>query len=253
MSRLGRLLPPALAAAGLALALLALFAGRPGRVDDTAATLARDALARGNRLVRRGELDAALGAYAAGWGDGDGGASAATLAYNLGTTHHRLGQLPEALLWYRRALAAAPSPKDDWLCENLELARAELSAARFDPPGLSGRLAAHPALLTTTAVVLAWLALTLYLARRRLALSLPPVVGEWLWAAAAAAALAAWAAAFALAAWGPRPAVLLTPCGPELAAGSEVWVTPSGDDGWSVAGGATGRICPPGAVGRVGG
>ncbi|HMB54285.1 MAG TPA: tetratricopeptide repeat protein [Thermoanaerobaculia bacterium] len=253
MSRLGRLLPPALAAAGLALALVALFAGRPGRGDDATATLARDSLARGNRLVRRGELDAALAAYTAGWGDGDGGASSATLAYNLGTTHHRLGQLPEALLWYRRALAVAPSPNDDWLRENLELARAELAAARFEPPGLGGRLAAHPVLLTTAAVVLAWLALTLYLARRRLALSLPPAVGEWAWAAVAGIAFATWAAVFALSAWGPRPAVLLAPCGPELAAGSEVWVTPAGEEGWSVAGGAEGRSCPESVVGRVGG
>lgn len=250
MNRLGRLLPAALAAAGLTLALVALFAGRPERGDDAAVALAGDALARGNRLVRRGELDAALDAYTAGWAD-DGGASAATLAYNLGTTHHRLGQLPEALLWYRRALAAAPSPKDDWLRENLELARAELAAARFDPPGLGGRLAAHPALLTGAAVVLAWLALTLYLARRRLALSLPPAVGEWLWTAAGGAALAAWTAVFALATWGPRPAVLLAPCGPELAAGSEIWVTPAGEEGWAVAGGAAGRVCPPSVVGRV--
>ena len=250
MNRLTRWLPTALAAAGLLLALAGVLAGRSGGAGGGPAAVA-DALTRGNRLVRGGELEAALDAYAAGWHGGGSGPGAATLAYNLGTTHQRLGRLPEAVLWYRRATAAAPPPADPWIDENLELARAELAAARFPPPGLAGLLAAHPLLTMATAVGLAWLALALFLARRRLSRSLPETAAEWAWTAPAALAFAAWATVFALAAWGPHPAVLLAPCGPELAAGSELWVTPAGDDGWSVAGGPQGRVCPRAAVGLV--
>jgi tetratricopeptide (TPR) repeat protein len=245
MNRARRLLPLLLATAGIVLSLSAAYAGR-GESNEEAV---RDALARGNRLVRRGELEAALDAYAAGWNFG--GDSAATLAYNLGTTHHRLGHLPEALLWYRRAIAVAALPLDPWLSENLDLARTELAAARFPPAGLGGGVAAHPGLATGVAVALAWLALALYLARRRWRHTLPEAVAEWAWAVPAALALTTWATVAALATWGPRPAVLLAPCAPELVAGSELWVRAAGAAGWRVAGAADGTVCPPAAVGLV--
>jgi tetratricopeptide (TPR) repeat protein len=252
MSRLARLAPLLLALAGLVLATASsLGAGGAWFGGGGDGEAARDALARGNRLARRGELEAAVDAYAAGLGDGGGGvesAGDAALAYNLGTTYHRLGRLPEALLWYRRAAAAGSDP---WLRENLDLARAELSAARFPPAGVLGRLAPHPAATGAAAALFAWAAMFLYLARRRLQRRLPEALADGAWAAAALLALAAWTAGAALSAWGPRPAVLLDACGGELTEGSEVWVVPAGDDGWAVSGASSGRICPAASVGLV--
>jgi len=241
--------PAAVATIGLLLASAALL-GAPadGDPDEAAA-----ALARGNRLARRGELDAAVQAYGAGWPAG--GAAGAALAYNLGTTHHRMEQLPQALLWYRRAAELAPG--DPWVNENLELARAELAASRYPAPGLPGRLAAHPAAAPLAAVLLAWTALALWLLRPRLLRSahrLPEPLLRHAWAAVALLSLGAWTVAVALAAWGPRPAVLLDPCaagGGRLEAGSEVWVTPAGDGSWAVPGGPPGLVCPATAVGAV--
>lgn len=246
------LLPLGLAAAGLLLATAALLgAGLADHGGGDGEAAARDALLRGNRMVRRGELEAAVEAYRTAWPGA--GASAATLAYNLGTTYHRLGRLPEALLWYRRAAHRAPA--DRWIAENLELARTELAATRLGPASLTARLAAHPVWSSALAVVLAWLAFALLLARRRLARRLPAAVADHVWTAAAALALLVWAAGAALAVWGPRPAVLVDACAGEesrLEPGSEVWVTPAGD-GWTVSGGPTGLVCPGPAVGLVDG
>lgn len=252
MSRAARYAPLLAALAGLTLATLAALGGGfpslgGGGQGETAA--AREALARGNRLLRRGELEAAVDAYATGFGDaGARGGADAALAYNLGTAYHRLGRLPEAVLWYRRAAASSSDP---WLRENLELARTELAAARFPPAGVAGRLAAHPAAARILAAFLAWLGMALYLARRHLRRRLPEPLADHAWAAAAFLALATWAAGAALATWGPRPAVLLDACGGELAAGSEVWVTSAGEEGWSISGGSAGQVCPAASVGLV--
>jgi len=251
MSRLARLAPLLPALAGLVLATAASLGGGGAWLGGGDSELVRDALTRGNRLARRGELEAAVDAYAGGLGAGSGAVETdgdAALAYNLGTTYHRLGRLPEALLWYRRAAAAGSDP---WLRENLDLARAELSAARFPPAGVVGRLASHPAVTRAAAALFAWAAMVLYLARRRLQRRAPEALADGAWAAAALLALAAWTAGAALTAWGPRPAVLLDACGGELTEGSEVWVVPAGDDGWTVSGAKTGLICPVASVGLV--
>lgn len=253
--RRGALLPLGLAAAGLLLSTAALLGAGLGGLDDRGGgdgeAAVRDALVRGNRMVRRGELEAAVEAYRAAWPGA--GASAATLAYNLGTTYHRLGRLPEALLWYRRAARRAPA--DRWIAENLELARTELAASRLGPASLTARLAAHPVWPAALGVLLAWLAFALLLARRPLARRLAAPVADHAWAAAAALALVVWAAGGAVTAWGPRPAVLIDACAGEesrLEPGSEVWVTPAGD-GWTVSGGPPGLVCPGPAVGLVDG
>lgn len=251
MSRLLRSLPLAVAVAGLLLAGLLWLPADGGGEGDGAEL--RDALAHGNRLARRGELEAAVDAYAAGW-TGDPGGESASLAYNLGTTYHRLGRLPEALLWYRRA--EVRSPGDRALAENLDLARTELAAARYPAPGAGGWLASHPAVAPTAAVLLAWAAAILLLLRPRLARSRSPALAEGAWLTAAALALVLWGSALALERWGPQPAVLLDRCsagGADLPAGSEVWVTPAGDEGWAVPGGPPGLVCPARSVGLLDG
>lgn len=253
MSRpsLPALLPLALAAVGLLLATAALVtAGWSSGGGDGEARV-RDALLRGNRLVRRGELEAAVDAYRVGW-PGAGG-TAATLAYNMATTYHRLGRRPEALLWYRRAQRRAPG--DRWIAENLDLARTELAATRLPAASPATLLAAHPGWSATLAVVLAWTAFALLLARRSLARRLPAPLADHGWAAVAALALLVWAAGAALAAWGPRAAVLIDACATDdarLEAGSEVWVTPAAD-GWAVSGGPPGLVCAGPTVGLVDG
>jgi len=227
---------------------------------------ARAALREGNRLLRAGDAERALAAWAAGWHGGGGGEEAA-LAYNLATTAHRLGRRPEAVLWYRRAEAAGGG--DAWLAENLALARAELGAPRSAPAGVRGRLAAHPAALPGLAAALSWLAAALLGTAllgagegRPAAAAGASRAGRASTAtrlrraglAAGAAALAAWAAGAAIAAGAPRPAVLSAACpaeSGELPAGSELWVRPAEGGRWRIAGGPPGTVCPAESVGLV--
>lgn len=269
-----RWLPVAVAGAGLALATLGLWPGGGTWGDDGGGDPAREttaALLEGNRLARGGDGGAAVAAYTAGWPGqrgamggadrGAGGGATAALAYNLGTTLHRMERLPEALLWYRRAAELAPG--DPWVADNLELVRVELNAPRHPAPGLAGRVAGDRVTgegraLDLAAVALAWLAFALYLAlhplRRRLGPRWQGAAGA-AWLLAAGLALALWGAGAAFAAWGPRPAVLLQPCGGTgggpLPAGSEVWVAPTVDGEWRVTTGPPGRLCSASAVALV--
>lgn len=193
-------------------------------------------LAEGNRLFRTGRLEAAMVAYAPGWQ----AAREPALAYNLGTTAHHLGRLPEAVLWYRRA--AVDLPDDPWLRDNMALARRTLGPPTAPAPGPLAIAAAHRDLLRWAGVALAWAALPLALVRRRAA--------RWGLAAAALFAWIVFAAGSLLAIAGPRPAVLLADCGQELVAGSEVWVTPAGG-GFRVLGTPVDFRCPAAAVGLV--
>ncbi len=257
-----------LSSGGLLLAGLAVLPVPRGDASGTGAD-AEAALAEGNRLVRVGRPEEAITAYAAGWPATGrlrrAGGPEAILAYNLGTTAHRLRRLPEAILWYRRAQAARLD--DPWLVENLELARAEAAATVLPVPGMAARTTPATGLLAAAAVALAWVALVLYL----LALlaphpeaagraSPPPASTEnrrpprRSWAVAAVAALGLWAAAAAVEAWAPRPAVLLDRCeGPSgaLPAASEIWVGGETGGGREVFGGPPGLVCPGRAVGLV--
>ncbi len=55
----------------------------------------------------------------------------ATLYYNLGRVEQELGQYPQAVLWYRRALDLAS--EDPWAMENLVRLRTDLGVAPPDP------------------------------------------------------------------------------------------------------------------------
>ena len=119
------------------------------------------ALRAGNRLFRRGDFAGAVEAYRRAAPEAL--ASDPVLAYNLATALHRLGRLPEAVLWYRRA--AERLGTDPWLADNLERARASLAAPRLAPPPLLAPVLLHPWLLPGAAAAAAWAALLLQVAR----------------------------------------------------------------------------------------
>lgn len=203
---------------------------------------AAEALARGERLAAEGNLEAALAAYATAYADPGHEAAA---AYNAGTLALQLGRLPEAVLWLRRAQAAASEP-DPWTADNLAAARRLLGtpdgpAAAPGPWSLALRAGRW---LIWGAVVLAWGALGLVLAtgRSRSARGALAVLGT---------AALLFGAGAALSHWGPREAVLLEAC-PDLAfpLGSEVWALPLGDP-VRVVGPGAGGPCPAGSLGLV--
>jgi tetratricopeptide (TPR) repeat protein len=226
------------AASGLAIAVLLLLAAVP--MDPEMA------LAEGNRLFEKDEVEAALAAYARGYTRE--GVLAGVLSYNAGTCALRLGRLPEALLWYRRAQAATPD--DPWLRDNLALTRRALG----DPPETAlsaGAWLDRRRWLAVAGVALAWAALAvLIFARRdaRLRRLLPLL---------ALLACAAFAAGTLLDRLGPRAAVLLAACPAKggLPAGTEVWVRPAASGGWRIVGQTVGHrgglSCPAEAVGLV--
>lgn len=204
-----------------------------------------EALREGNRLFRRGDLERALATYRAGYDDPD-----PVLAYNLGTTAHHLGRLPEAVLWYRRA-AELSGDGDLWVAQNLDAARNTLGAARLDPRPPWSVLEVHRSKLTWLAAALAWASLILLLLHRR---------GRgrgWRYAADGfgIAALLLLAVAAATAWLAPVPAVLLEPCPaaePRLDAGSEVWGRPDAEGGFRIELGDGERVtCSRDAVGEI--
>ncbi|HEX5758046.1 MAG TPA: hypothetical protein VF121_02530 [Thermoanaerobaculia bacterium] len=193
-------------------------------------------LVEGNRMFRDGEVEGAARAYFAGWR----GTRDPVLAYNLGTAAHRLGRLPEAVLWYRRAEDGLGG--DPWLRDNLALARQALGPPGVPAAGPLALLAERRDLLRWSGAALAWVALPLGWWRRRAA--------RWALGGVAVLACAAFAGGTLLALRGPSPAVLLEECGESLAAGSEVWVLPE-RGGWRVLGAPGGLLCPGAAVAPV--
>lgn len=265
-----------------AICLLALLALGPGPDEIGFAANPEAALAEGDRLVRDGRLEEAFAVYAAAYQGDDGpeNEADAVLAYNLGAVAHRLGRLPEAVLWYRRA--AAQMPGDQPLRENLELARRDLESLGVppaEPPGLWASWRGHRRFLVLAGVALAWAALPL--------LALRPGLRPRVLMPVAALSCLSFAAGLAVPRLAPRPAVLLQPCpvpaaaeappgrpapaplapavpaapedpaespaspaSPALPAGSEVWVTSAEAGSWWVAG-PEGLSCPETSVGLV--
>ena len=219
----------------LPLLLAGLAAARPAAAQSDPLA----ALAEGNRAVEAGQLDQAALAYRRGY---DPAAVHPTLAYNLGSTLHQLGRLPEAILWYRRAApaAAAKASADPWLDDNLLLARRTLGSQSAGHPDFWAALRDQSGLLTGAAVALSWLAATIFLlAPRRRGIAL----------AGLAAALAIAAVAWLSHGRGAREAVLMADCATgagSLPAGSELWVVAEGSD-YRVAGSRDAR-CPASAV-----
>jgi hypothetical protein len=223
------------AASGLFLAALLLSLSKLAATNDPGT-----ALAQGNRLFERDEVEAALKVYARGY-TGGGSAADGALAYNAGTCALRLGRLPEALLWYRRAEIDAAG--DPWLQDNLSLVRRSLD----DSPeqntlwqmGLGRRR-----WLAVAGVILAWVTLGL--------LVLAPRLPHGLLRTLALLACVAFTGGILLDRFGPRAAVLLAACPPAggLPVGSEVWVRAEGD-GWRVVSPGRSPRCPASAVGLV--
>jgi tetratricopeptide (TPR) repeat protein len=211
------------------------FAGLAAPGDPEAA------LAEGNRRFEKDEVETALAAYAGGY-SGEGSSLDGVLAYNAGTCALRLGRLPEALLWYRRAEVA--NPGDPWLRENLALVRRALGDPPADPTGRAWR--AGRRWLSVAGVALAWVTLALLVPRRRIPRGLVAVF--------ALLACTTFAAGMLLDAQGPRAAVILAACSAAeggLPAGREVWVLAIESDGWRVLGQDRDIRCPRAAVGLV--
>ncbi len=205
-------------------------------VSDSAAASEEPttALNEGNRLFREGQIEAAADAYLKGYSPDT---PHPTLAYNLGTTLHRLDRLPEAILWYRRA----GDSQDPWLEENLWLARRSLGSQVLPPAGFMATLAGGTGILKWTSVALAWVALTLMIVWRRLP--------AWALVAAFALSGALYVTALGVDHWAPRPSVLTIDCftdAGELPAGTEAWGRRLPDGRFKVAG--TDVICPAEAV-----
>lgn len=218
----------ALAALFIGLATIAATEG-VGEVDSQAA------LNEGNRLFREDQLAAAAEAYRAGYSPH---APHPTLLYNLGTTLHHLGELPEAILWYRRAHAE----DDTWLEENLWLARRSLGSQQLPPGGTFGWLGNHAGLLQGLAIALSWATLFTLIVWSRAPLWLP-LLGALL-------AASLFGGALAVERWGPHPAVVLEDCSSasaDVPAGTEAWVTRRSDGGWNLSGTAQ-VVCPPDSV-----
>lgn len=227
------------AAALLVLLLLTGLAGHLG-ADQSA-------LSEGNLLFQGDDIEGAFEAYSQGW-RGDGSRADGLLAYNAGTSAHRLGRLPEALLWYRRAEAALPG--DPWLRDNLALTRHALG----DPPAraLAGwTWLADRRPFAFAGVALAWAGLLLVVLPRH-----PPRKLLVLVAFFSCAAFLAGSAPRIPGRSLPRAAVLLTPCPakdglPGLPAGTEAWVRPLNGGGWRIVGERESLRCPPRSVGLV--
>lgn len=216
--------------------VLLLLAGAPAGAADTGA------LEAGNRWFEKDDLETALEAYAEGW-TGDGSPLDAALAYNAGTAALRLGRLPEALLWFRRAQAAAP--RDPWVRDNLATARASLGHPPPEAPLPWRLLLQHGSWAACGGIALAWVTFGLIALRK-------PPRPVWL-SILAVLSCAVFAAGLLAGRIGPRPAVLLEPC-PDartgLHAGREVWVLADGD-GWRIVEEGRDLACPAGAVGLV--
>lgn len=223
--------------------LVCLLPGGAGPL--VAAPTAETALREGNRLFRAGRLEEALAAYAGGW---DPRSPQPVLAYNLGTTAHHLGRLPEAVLWYRRAAPGLGG--DRWLVENLARARRDLGTGAPAPPGLPARLAAWWSWLLAAGAASAWVWLALLLLGRG--------AEDRLWSPADLPGLVAGLlllSALVTPFLAPRPAVLLEPCGggeAALPAGAEVWGRPAEGGAFRIELPGTEILCPPGAAEPVG-
>ena len=195
----------------------------PSALPPKASSDPVSALREGNQLFRGGRLEEAEDAYRDGW---DPARPHPLLAYNLATTLHHLGELPEAILWYRRAEAA----DDPWRDENLDLARRTLGAPRTPAPTWTSRLADGLALWVVGALVAAWLV--------PLALLVPGRRGAFLAAGFSVLALGAGGVWGWLAARAPVEVVLLEECRGDVAdlpAGTETRAERLAD-GWRISG-----------------
>lgn len=222
-----------------ALATIAFLAGIGTASPQTVAV---DSLREGNRLYREGRLEEARDAYAAGYLPED---PHPVLTYNLATTSHQLGQLPEAILWYRRA--AAVNPGDPWLHENLAGARGELGLQPYPRPGLAGSISQHAQLLYYSAALLAWLGVGWWIWRPR-SVSGPAtlmVLGVLLYAITWAGRETA-----------PRAAVVIEQCSApagDLPAGSEVWIRQLVGERVQLTAGEAELDCPRSSIALVSG
>ncbi len=198
-------------------------------------------LREGNRLYREGRLEEARDRYLAGYTPET---PHPILAYNLGTTSHHLGLVPEAILWYRRAQAS--NPGDPWMQQNLDNARAGLGLQPYPAPGLAGLVARQRTALLYAGASLAWCGLILWIARPRRSAALAFSL--------LAAGILTFGTTMAMNRNAPQAAVVLEDCSAasgDLPAGSEIWVTGRTEEGFRITAGEAVLECPSTAIALV--
>lgn len=208
----------------------------PQEGPGAAAAGAADPVQRGHELFEAGDPKGAAELYRSAL---DLERPNATMVYNLGTALHHAGELPEAVLWYRRG-----RQDDPWLKENLFLARRSLGSENLEPARIYAWLDADGSYLAGGILVWIWgtgiLALLLPAPRSRAAL------------AAAALGTVSYLALETTRTLGPEPVVLLDDChvgSTRLPAGTEAWAERQAD-GWALSG-MTETICPSDSIQAV--
>ncbi len=202
----------------------------PGKLD------ALSALQEGNRLFEAGDLAGAVSTYRLGY---DPRQPNLTLTYNLATALHHSERLPEAILWYRRAMS-----DDPWVEENLWLARKSLGSQRLPLTGFRGWLVTHGPRAADALVAWVWLAClgAVVLPGNRLRPAVAAAgMGTLLYLALAVAATRT-----------PKAVVFLEDCetgSVELPAGTEAWAVRT-QQGWEIAS-AENAVCPESSLGLV--
>ena len=194
------------------------------------------ALQEGNRLFEAGDLAGAVSTYRLGY---DPQKPNLTLTYNLATALHHSERLPEAILWYRRAMS-----DDPWVEENLWLARKSLGSQTLPLTGFHSWLVSYGPKLADGLVIWIWLAL----------LSAVLLPGARFKPAVAAAAVGTllYLALVGAATRVPEAVVLLEDCetgSAELPAGTEAWALKT-REGWQIAS-VENAVCPESSLGLV--
>jgi len=124
----------------------------PVKLDAMAPCSPQDEFLRANAAYEAGKVADALTAWEGLYARGLSGAS---LCYNIGCAHFRLGRRGHAILWFERARRLAP--RDEDIRFNLSLARSHLPDETVPPWETFDRLLAPGELAVVVAILLAFL------------------------------------------------------------------------------------------------
>jgi len=124
----------------------------PVSLKPTAPSNPKDEFVRANSAYEAGKFADALAAWEGLYARGLSGAS---LCYNIGCAHYRLGRRGHAILWFERARSLAP--RDEDIRFNLSLARSHLPDETVPPWETFDRVLSPGELSVLVAILLAFL------------------------------------------------------------------------------------------------